>query len=109
METVPSGSFMRNPKDQRATGLQTKIARTAALVCEAARQAALDGVASAVPIATERMPDTPDRVRDIANQVLSRHYHADRDQPLCRGRAQAGSLAIAANRTTARRSKSTYP
>ena len=72
METVTSGSFMRNPQDQRAAGLQIKIARTAALVCEAARQAALDGIASALSIASERMPDTPDRVRDIANQVLSR-------------------------------------
>ena len=72
MESVPPGSCMCKPQDQRAAGLQIKIARTAALVCEAARHAALDGIASALSVATERMPDTPDRIRDIANQVLSR-------------------------------------
>jgi len=72
METIPPGSCVCKPQDQRAAGLQKKIARAAALVCEAARQAALDGIVSALSIATERMPDTPDRFRDIANQVLSR-------------------------------------
>jgi hypothetical protein len=52
--------------------LQAEVARMADMVCEATRQAALDGIASALAIAADRAFETPDRVRDIANQVLSR-------------------------------------
>ena len=52
--------------------LQAEVARMADMVCEATRQAALDGIASALSIAADRSLETPDRVRDIANQVLSR-------------------------------------
>jgi hypothetical protein len=52
--------------------LQAEVARMADMVCEATRQAALDGIGSALAIAADHMPETPDRVRTIANQVLSR-------------------------------------
>jgi uncharacterized protein YpuA (DUF1002 family) len=52
--------------------LQAEVARMADMVCEATRQAALDGIASALSIAADRSGETPDRVRDVANQVLSR-------------------------------------
>jgi chemotaxis regulatin CheY-phosphate phosphatase CheZ len=52
--------------------LQAEVARMADMVCEATRQAALDGIASALSVAADRSLETPDRVRDIANQVLSR-------------------------------------
>jgi hypothetical protein len=52
--------------------LQAEVARMADMVCEATRQAALDGIASALSIAADRTGQTPDLVRDIANQVLSR-------------------------------------
>ena len=52
--------------------LQAEVARMADMVCEATRQAALDGISSALAIAADRRFETPDRVRDIANQVLSR-------------------------------------
>jgi len=52
--------------------LQAEVARMADMVCEATRQAALEGIGSALAIAADRTPETPDRVRDIANQVLSR-------------------------------------
>jgi hypothetical protein len=52
--------------------LQAEVARMADMVCEATRQAALDGIGSALSLAADRTLQTPDRVRDIANQVLSR-------------------------------------
>lgn len=52
--------------------LQAEVVRMADLVCEATRQAALDGIGSALSIAAERNLDTPDRVREIAQQVLTR-------------------------------------
>lgn len=52
--------------------LQAEVARMADMVCEATRQAALDGIASALSITADRSLETPDRVREIANQVLSR-------------------------------------
>jgi len=58
--------------DQGVAELQAEVARMADMVCEATRQAALDGIASALSIAADRTFEPPDRVRDIANQVLSR-------------------------------------
>ncbi len=52
--------------------LQAEVVRMADMVCEATRQAALDGIGSALSIAAERKQETPDRVREIANQVLAR-------------------------------------
>jgi len=52
--------------------LQAEVARMADMVCEATRQAALDGIGSALSIAADRTQETPDRVRDVANQVLAR-------------------------------------
>jgi len=52
--------------------LQAEVARMADMVCEATRQAALEGIGSALSIAADRTLETPDQVRDIANQVLSR-------------------------------------
>jgi hypothetical protein len=52
--------------------LQAEVARMADMVCEATRQAALEGIGSALSIAADRSLETPDRVRDIANQVLAR-------------------------------------
>lgn len=57
---------------QDVAELQAEVARMADMVCEATRQAALDGIASALSVAADRTLETPDRVRDIANQVLSR-------------------------------------
>ena len=52
--------------------LQAEVARMADMVCEATRQAALEGIGSALSIAADRTLETPDRVREVANQVLSR-------------------------------------
>lgn len=52
--------------------LQAEVIRMADMVCEATRQAALDGIGSALSVAADRDLETPDRVREIANQVLSR-------------------------------------
>jgi hypothetical protein len=52
--------------------LQAEVARMADMVCEATRQAALDGISSALSLAADRTLETPDRVRDVASQVLSR-------------------------------------
>ena len=57
---------------QDVAELQAEVARMADMVCEATRQAALDGIGSALQIAADRTYETPDRVRDIANQVLAR-------------------------------------
>jgi hypothetical protein len=48
------------------------VVRMADMVCEATRQAALEGIGSALSVAADRRLETPDRVRDIANQVLAR-------------------------------------
>ena len=58
--------------NQGVAELQAEVARMADMVCEATRQAALDGIGSALSIAADRTFETPDRVRDIANQVLAR-------------------------------------
>ena len=52
--------------------LQAEVARMADMVSEATRKAALDGIATALSNAADRTFETPDRVREIANQVLSR-------------------------------------
>ncbi|WP_119302173.1 hypothetical protein [Dongia deserti] len=52
--------------------LQAEVARMADMVCEATRQAALEGIGSALAVAADRTMETPDRVRDIANHVLAR-------------------------------------
>ena len=57
---------------QGVAQLQAEVVRMADMVCEATRQAALDGIASSLSIAADRTPETPDRVREIANQVLAR-------------------------------------
>lgn len=67
-----SEALKRELGDQGVAELQLEVARMADMVCEATRQAALDGIASALSIAADRTLETPDRVRDIANQVLSR-------------------------------------
>jgi hypothetical protein len=61
-----------NRPQQDVAELQAEVVRMADMVCEATRQAALDGIASALSIAADRTPETPDRVRDVANQVLAR-------------------------------------
>jgi uncharacterized protein YpuA (DUF1002 family) len=58
--------------NQGVAELQAEVTRMADMVCEATRQAALDGIGSALSIAADRTFETPDRVRDIANQVLAR-------------------------------------
>lgn len=63
---------LRLERDRDVAQLEAEVARMADMVCEATRQAALDGIGSALSIAADRTPQTPDRVRDIANQVLSR-------------------------------------
>ncbi|MEZ5830476.1 MAG: hypothetical protein R3D05_04805 [Dongiaceae bacterium] len=57
---------------QGVAELQAEVARMADMVCEATRQAALQGIGSALSLAADRTLETPDQVRDIANQVLSR-------------------------------------
>jgi hypothetical protein len=52
--------------------LQAEVTRMADMVCEATRQAALEGIGSALAVAADRSLQTPDRVREIANQVLAR-------------------------------------
>jgi hypothetical protein len=59
-------------RNQDVAQLQAEVARMADMVCEATRQAALDGIGSALAVAADQIPETPDRVRAIANQVLSR-------------------------------------
>jgi len=59
-------------RDQDVAELQAEVARMAEMVCEATRQAALDGIGSVLSIAADRTLETPDRVREVANQVLSR-------------------------------------
>lgn len=70
--------------------LQAEVARMADMVCEATRQAALDGIASSLSIAADRELDTPDRVREVANQVLSRaaimQSEIDRFMAVARGK-----------------------
>jgi hypothetical protein len=58
--------------NQGVAELQAEVTRMADMVCEATRQAALDGIGSALSIAADRTSETPDRVRDVANQVLAR-------------------------------------
>ncbi len=55
-----------------STNPQLEVARMIDTVGEATRQAALDGICCALSIAAAPTMDTPDRARDIANQVLSR-------------------------------------
>ena len=59
-------------RDRDVAQLQAEVARMAEMVCEATRQAALEGIGSALSVAADRTFETPDRVRDIANQVLAR-------------------------------------
>lgn len=61
-----------NPQQQGVAQLQAEVVRMADMVCEATRQAALDGIASSLSIAADRDQQTPDRVREVANQVLAR-------------------------------------
>lgn len=61
-----------NHPEHGVAELQAEVVRMADMVCEATRQAALDGIGSALSIAADRTPETPDRVREIANQVLAR-------------------------------------
>jgi hypothetical protein len=63
---------LKRERDQGVVELQAEVARMADMVCEATRQAALDGIGSALSLASDRTMATPDQVRDIANQVLSR-------------------------------------
>jgi len=60
------------------------------MVCAAARQAALDGIDSALSVAAAQTTDAPDRARDIANQVLCRavvmQNEIDRFMAIVRGR-----------------------
>ena len=49
------------------------VARLADRVCEATRQAALEGAGSAISIlAANQSPVLPDAIRDVANRVLAR-------------------------------------
>jgi hypothetical protein len=59
-------------RNRDVADLQAEVARMAEMVCEATRQAALEGIGSALSVAADRTFETPDRVRDIANQVLAR-------------------------------------
>ena len=76
--------------NQDVVELQAEVARMADMVCEATRQAALDGIASSLSIAADRELDTPDRVREVANQVLSRaaimQSEIDRFMAVARGK-----------------------
>jgi hypothetical protein len=61
-----------NRQEHGVAELQAEVVRMADMVCEATRQAALDGIGSSLSIAADRNEQTPDRVREIANQVLAR-------------------------------------
>ena len=61
-----------NHQEPGVANLQAEVVRMADMVCEATRQAALEGIASSLSIAADRNEQTPDRVREIANQVLGR-------------------------------------
>jgi hypothetical protein len=82
----------QNPVVEKAVSLhpQLEVARMAAMVCAAARQAALDDIDSALSVAAAQARDSPDRARHIANQVLSRaeimQWEIARFSALCRGR-----------------------
>ena len=75
--------------DRDVAELRAEVARMADMVCEATRQAALDGIGAALSVAADRNLETPDRVREIANQVLSRaaimHNEINRFMLVARG------------------------
>src|SRR5262245_4175317 len=48
-------------RNQDVAELQAEVARMADMVCEATRQAALDGIASSLSLAADRNLETPDR------------------------------------------------
>jgi hypothetical protein len=68
-------SYMRERKRSRLPPVgETRlgVARLAERVCEATRQAALEGVRSALSIAAEQSPALPEEIRHIADQALAR-------------------------------------
>jgi len=67
-----SDAFARGQRPQALAGNGLSIARMAGLVCEATRRAAVDGVTSAISIASDRAQELPDVARDIADRILSR-------------------------------------
>jgi hypothetical protein len=50
---------------------ESDVDRLAKLVCRAARQAAVDGIDSALLLADERSVDAGDRMHMVANQILA--------------------------------------
>jgi hypothetical protein len=64
----------------------------ARMVCEAVRQAALDGVSAALAVAANPTASAADQVRRIANQVLARATLIQRELALF--------AALARNRPT---------
>jgi hypothetical protein len=71
-EMTMSEALQLNRPEHGVAELQAEVVRMADMVCEATRQAALDGIGSSLSIAADRNLETPDRVREIAGQVLAR-------------------------------------
>ena len=67
-----SDVFARGQRPRALTETGLSVARMADLVCEATRRAALDGVTSALAVASGRALGLPDVARDIAEPILSR-------------------------------------
>jgi hypothetical protein len=68
-------SYMREREQSRSPAAgeaRLGVARMADRVCEATRQAALEGVGSALSIVAEQSPALPEAIRDIADRTLAR-------------------------------------
>ena len=68
-------SYMREREQSRSPAAgeaRLGVARMADRVCEATRQAALEGVGSALSMVAEQSPALPEAIRDIADRALAR-------------------------------------
>ena len=72
LEGVVSETLQIARRDQSCDERRMTIAIMAEMVCEATRQAAIEGVRSAASKAAERNAGMPDAVRAIADQLLAR-------------------------------------
>jgi hypothetical protein len=66
------GACQSDHRERPTEEKRRQAAAMAHMVCEAARQAALDAVSAVLSMAADAAPETAERVREIANQALSR-------------------------------------
>jgi hypothetical protein len=86
------GACQFDRHEGRAEEKRRHVAAMARMVCEAVRQAALDGVSAALAVAANPTASAADQVRRIANQVLARATLIQRELALF--------AALARNRPT---------